>query len=56
VGDLVFLGIEVAGSPIAKLTGSRSYKGIAPTGSPLVTVPSGNKNTLFIATYHELRG
>jgi hypothetical protein len=39
---------------LARLERTRSYKGMAVSGSPLVTVPSGNVTTLFIATYHAL--
>lgn len=56
VGDLVFRGIQITGSPIARLKGIRSYKGVTQSGYPLVTVPSGNIQTLFAATYHTLLG
>jgi hypothetical protein len=54
VGDLLFNGNAVSGTPMARLANGRSYKGTAVSGSPLVTVPSGNVTTLFIATYHAL--
>jgi len=54
MGDLLFNGNTVSGAPMARLANGRSYKGTAVSGSPLVTVPSGNVTTLFIATYHAL--
>jgi hypothetical protein len=56
VGDLIFLKNQISGAPLARMKKTFSVKGIAVSGSPIVTVPSGNIATLFAATYHMLRG
>jgi hypothetical protein len=56
VGDLIFAGNKVSGAPLARMKKNFSLKGISVSGSPIVTVPSGNIATLFAATYHMLRG